>query len=73
MEAEAHFATANEANQTGDNFVLTTVLFATVLFFAGIASHFASVGIKRTMIVLGLLLWVAAVGIMFSLPQNVGF
>ncbi len=73
VEAEAHFAAANDANQTGDNFVLTTVLFATVLFFAGIASHFESVGIKRTMIVLGVIMWVAAVGIMFSLPQNVGF
>jgi hypothetical protein len=72
-EAEVHFAAANDANQTGDNFVLTTVLFATVLFFAGIASHFESVGIKRTMLVLGMLMWVAAVGIMFSLPQNVGF
>jgi hypothetical protein len=73
VDAEAHFAAANDANQIGDNFVLTTVLFATVLFFAGIASHFESVGIKRTMLVLGVVVWLAAVGIMFSLPQNVGF
>ena len=73
VEAEAYSATANEANQTGDNFVLTTVLFATVLFFAGIASHFESVGIKRTVIVLGILMWLAAVGIMLSLPHSVGF
>jgi hypothetical protein len=73
VDAEAHFATANDANQIGDNFVLTTVLFATVLFFAGIASHFESVGIKRTMLVLGILMWATAVAIMFSLPQSVGF
>lgn len=72
-DAEEHYAVASRANQTGDNFVLTTVLFATVLFFAGIASNFESVGIKRTMIILAVIVWLTALLIMLSLPQNVGF
>jgi hypothetical protein len=38
--AEAQFAQANEYNEISDRFVLLTVLFATVLFFAGISGKF---------------------------------
>lgn len=38
VEAEDRAAEARQANQTGDTYVLTTVLFAAVLFFAGVAS-----------------------------------
>jgi hypothetical protein len=40
LAAEASIAEASEANQNGDNYVLTTVLFASVLFFAGISTKF---------------------------------
>jgi hypothetical protein len=45
IEADAATATADllgqqarVANQTGDNYVLVTVLFASVLFFAGVST-----------------------------------
>ena len=41
-EATAHFEAGREANQTGDNYVLATIFFAAVLFFAGIATKFTS-------------------------------
>jgi len=37
-QAEQHAATARAANQRSDNYVLTAVVFASVLFFSGLAS-----------------------------------
>lgn len=72
-EAERSTSKSLEANQTADNFVLTTVLFATVLFFAGIASHVQTLGVRRTVLILALVVWVVAEVVMISLPQNVGY
>jgi len=41
-EATAKFDEGRDANQTGDNYVLATIFFAAVLFFAGLASKFTS-------------------------------
>jgi hypothetical protein len=41
-EATAHFDAGREANQNGDNYVLATIFFAAVLFFAGVATKFTS-------------------------------
>lgn len=41
-EAEENFELGREANQTSDNYVLSTIFFAAVLFFAGIATKFSS-------------------------------
>jgi hypothetical protein len=40
--ADQAAADARTANQNGDNYVLTAVLFAAVLFFAGVASRLES-------------------------------
>jgi hypothetical protein len=72
-EAEEHSAVARDANQTGDNFILTTVLFATVLFFAGVSSKFPTRVVRRSLLGIGAVVWTAAFLIMVSLPQNVGF
>lgn len=37
VEAEGYVQEAREANQNGDNYIMTTVFFALVLFFAGIS------------------------------------
>jgi predicted cobalt transporter CbtA len=37
-EADEHRQAALDANQNGDNYVLTTVGFALVIFFAGVSS-----------------------------------
>lgn len=48
-DANAASQEARDANQTGDNYVLLTVLFASVLFFAGVSTKtsrpFAQVGL----------------------------
>ena len=60
--AEVKFQEATEANQTSDDYILATVMFASVLFFAGISNKFqrlriqgALVAIALVMIILGIL------------------
>jgi len=71
-DAGAHFEAAKDANQTGDNFVLIGVLFASVLFFGGIGTRFDRVGPRIVLLSIGSLLFVTAAIIEFTLPQNVG-
>ena len=40
--ATAKFEEGKDANQTGDEYVLSTIFFASVLFFAGLSSKFSS-------------------------------
>lgn len=72
-QAQAKYDQANRANQTSDNFVLTAVLFASVLFFAGVGTKFRQVFVRRGMIGLAGVLFIVAIGVVLSLPQNVGF
>ena len=71
-EAEALAATAREANQLGDNFVLVAVVMASVLFFAGVGTKVRARGIRLFMLSAGLVLFLGGVTFMFSMPQNVG-
>jgi hypothetical protein len=73
MKAEEASADARYANQISDNFVLTAVLFASVLFFAGIAAKFRPQWIRWAMLSIALLVFVIGLIVEFSLPQNVGF
>lgn len=73
LEAEQASADARYANQISDNFVLTAVLFASVLFFAGIAARFRPQWIRWAMLSVALLVFVIGLIVEFSLPQNVGF
>jgi hypothetical protein len=52
-KAEASFEEATNANQTGDDYVLATVFFAGVLFFAGIVGKFESLGVRYALLALG--------------------
>jgi hypothetical protein len=70
--AEEASATARDANQTGDNFVLLAVLFASVLFFAGVGTKFNGYRVRVVMISLASLMFVISLVFVFSLPQNVG-
>jgi hypothetical protein len=72
-DAEANLANAQAANQTSDNFVLTAVLFASVLFFAGMAARFRPKWLRWLMLGVALIVCVIGLGVEFSLPQNVGF
>ncbi len=72
-QAEQALKDAQTANQIGDDFVLTAVLFASVLFFAGMAARFRPQWIRWAMLGVALLVFMIGLVIEFSLPQNVGF
>jgi len=59
---------ARAANQTGDNYVLTAVLFAAVLFFAGVASRLENRWNRRFVNVVGIVVVVAGAVILIQLP-----
>ncbi|MFL5716773.1 MAG: hypothetical protein ACJ77V_04235, partial [Chloroflexota bacterium] len=72
-EAEESLADAQAANQISDNFVLTAVLFASVLFFAGMAARFRPQWLRWMMLGVALVVCVIGLAVEFALPQNVGF
>ena len=47
------FENGNESNQVSDDFVLAAVLFASVLFFSGLAGTFDSLRAQVLLLVLG--------------------
>ena len=63
---------AAEANQTGDNFVLTAVIMASVLFFAGVGTKLKGRAVRLFMLTVAFLFFLGGLAFMFSLPQNVG-
>jgi hypothetical protein len=74
-EAEAYVERANgkatealEANQNGDNYVLTAVLFASVLLFAGIGSKLANPRARFGMGILALVTLVAGAVVVLTMP-----
>ncbi len=71
-QAEASTAEARTANQTGDDFVLLAVIFASVLFFAGVGTKFRGYRVRVVMVAFAVGLFGLALIFVFSLPQNVG-
>ncbi len=59
---------ARAANQNGDNYVLTAVLFAAVLFFAGVASRLENRWNRRFVNVVGIIVVVIGAVILIQLP-----
>jgi hypothetical protein len=59
---------AREANRWADNYVLTAVLFALVLFFAGIADRTRGRRTQVLLFVLGALGLLATVGVLVTFP-----
>lgn len=72
VEAEEANGEALTANQRSDNFVLSTVVFAAVLFLAGISSMFRWERIRTALVVLATIgfvansLWVATMPVVLS-------
>ncbi|MFL5240864.1 MAG: hypothetical protein ACJ8FY_02035 [Gemmataceae bacterium] len=62
--AEQAFAGAREANETGDRYVLLTVIFTSVLFFGGIGGIFDSRWLR---VVLGIIALALFLGTMIAL------
>ena len=72
-KAAGLFADGNESNRVGDDFVLAAVLFASVLFFSGLAGTFDSLRAQLFLLILGGVMLVIGTIIVATLPQNVGF
>ncbi len=69
-QAEDHAKQADEATSTVDRYVLTAVLYASVLFFAGIASKLTSTTASHLAVMLSGAMFVIATGVVISLPMN---
>ena len=54
LDAEAKFAEGTAANQTSDDYILNTVILASVLFLGGIASRFKAMSARWVIIVISL-------------------
>jgi hypothetical protein len=67
--AEARTEEAKEANQNSDNYVLTMVLFASVLFFAGMSSKLVKPRNRMLALGFGIFLLVCGSLIVLSLPK----
>ncbi|QIK82182.1 hypothetical protein [Sanguibacter sp. HDW7] len=61
-----------EAGETSDSYVLTAVLYASVLFLAGIATKIAHPRGARFAVILSVVMLVAAVGLTLTLPVDIG-
>ena len=72
-KAAALFEAGNESNEVGDDFVLAAVLFASVLFFSGLAGTFDSLRAQLFLLILGGVMLLVGTVIVVTLPQNVGF
>jgi hypothetical protein len=73
VKASRLFADGNESNQVSDDFVLAAVLFASVLFFSGLAGTFDSLRAQVFLLILGAVMLAIGTIIVITLPQNVGF
>jgi hypothetical protein len=71
QEADDKAATARQANQRSDNYVLSTVLFASVLLFAGIATKFESTPVKLITLTAAVLLLVAGAVTVLTFPIEI--
>lgn len=52
-EADARFQEGLTANQQSDDYVLMTVIFATIIVIDAVGKEFASLGIRRASVILG--------------------
>jgi hypothetical protein len=69
-DAEALTEEARRSNQLADNFVLITVIMATVLFFAGVVGHFKDRRLGRVLLGFAVLLLTGGIAFMLSMPQS---
>jgi len=72
-EASELFLEGEQANQTSDDYAFSTVLLATVLFFAGIATRFDWQPIRWVLLAIGIGLLIFGVYNLLSLPIAMRF
>jgi hypothetical protein len=70
-QADEQAAEAREANQRGDNYVMVTVLLASVLFFAGIGSKMDTFRARVLLLVLALTVLAAGIVLVAVMPVEI--
>jgi hypothetical protein len=68
QEAEVLFEQASEENEISDRYVMLTVIFASVLFFAGISGKFETQLIDLLMLIFAILIFGVSLVILFAYP-----
>ncbi len=68
VAADKSALAARESNQNGDNYVLTMVLFASVMFFAGVSSKIYKPRNRMIIVGIGMIMLVTGIVIDLSLP-----
>jgi hypothetical protein len=71
QQAEDQAANARTANQRSDNYVLMTIMFATVLFFAGISSKMDTFRARVFLLATATTLLLIAIIIVAAFPKNI--
>ena len=71
--ADDFAAAAGEANQTSDDYVLTVVAFALVLFFGGVSSKLANDRNSLLAVIIATAMFIGATLILFTLPRILPF
>lgn len=67
-EADVKRIEAADALRRSDNYILLTVLFAAVLFFAGLCAKFRVPGVRVAVLVMGYVLFLASMAVMVLYP-----
>ncbi|TDC49626.1 hypothetical protein E1212_17620 [Jiangella ureilytica] len=67
-DAETFAAQARDANQRGDNYVLMTIVFAVVLFFAGVSSNLDTARARVALVGAAAVVLVAAAAVVATFP-----
>ena len=67
--AQDESAAAENANDMGNRYLLFTIIYASVLFLAGISGKFKWLAIDLTVLALGAMTLIAGVAIMIALPR----
>jgi hypothetical protein len=67
-QATAKFQDAEEANQIGDDYILNTVFFASVLFFAAMAAKSDHRVVQRGLLAFALVIFVIIVARLTGMP-----
>jgi len=70
-KADVLAARAHQANGVKDNYVLATVMCASVLFFGGIGAKLSSPRLRLAMVGLGTVVLLATLGVLLAYPIKV--
>ena len=67
-ESSLRFNEARQANQNSDDYVMLTVLVASVMFFGGISTQFKTPKYRITLLAIGAVVLSAALGLLVNYP-----